>query len=221
MVIFHIWDWNICVFCLYPIPTDWCWSLLPSWVDVVGCCLQSDRKMPAASSPLASKISRTFLVLARGPGRHSTSSRSSRPKSSRCSKASNNESILSSSSSTKETRRCLKTFKQDAQASPSTMTDLGPPSSSKRPANLLRCFLRVTLGVHLPHWLSVLWITARRKLTLISRKCCSSCSCVKLTSPLYSFVALCLVALRVHSRKRGSKHPEVKSDVSGFYLFHE
>lgn len=167
MQIFHIWDWNVCV-CLYLIPTDWRWSLLSSWVGA-GCCLLSDRKMLAASSPLASKISRTFLVLARGPGRHSTSSRSSRPKSSCCSKASNKVSILSSSSSTKETRSCLKTIKQDAQAFSSTMTDVGPPSSSQHAPNLPWCFLRGLLGVHVRHWQSVLRMTAGRKLALSNK----------------------------------------------------
>lgn len=163
------------LFCLYRIPTNWRWSLLPSWVDVV-CCLLSARKKLAASSPLASRISRTFLVLARGPGRHSTSSRSSRPKSSCRSKASNKESIVSSSSSTKEIRSCLMAFKEDAQGFSSTMTDLGPRSSSKHAANLPRCFLWGVLSVTSP---SLAECFVNDCTGEVSTKCCSSCSCVK------------------------------------------
>ena len=82
------------------------------------------RKTLAASSPLHPRISKTVLTLERGPGWHSTSSRSSRVNTSRLTKTSSSESIFPSNSSTRETRRTLIVVKQELQASVSTITHL-------------------------------------------------------------------------------------------------
>lgn len=79
------------------------------------------KKIWAASSPLHSRMSNTFLTLARGPSWHMTSSRSSRVNSSRLTRLSSRESMRPSSSSTRETRRSLSAFKPELQLSFSTI----------------------------------------------------------------------------------------------------
>lgn len=66
-------------------------------------------------------MSKTFRTLARGPGWHSTSSRSSRVKASWLTRISNRESICPSSSSTRETRSTLTAIRQEWQAPSSTI----------------------------------------------------------------------------------------------------
>lgn len=126
------------------IPADWCWCV-PSPLQ----CLSAScpwwplmkKKIRAASSPLHSRMSNTFLTLARGPSWHMTSSRSSRVNSSRLTRLSSRESMPPSSSSTRETRRSLSAFKPELQLSFSTILWLrlwnNPQSQPNHPVVIL------------------------------------------------------------------------------------